>query len=528
MRTNERNTWILVTAIVLAGGGCTQSFRPDPSTETGNPPVIDSAKIALVVTRDEVHVRGEAGAIMPPEADVEVTIVRTRDATLDSVEDDGSFDVEVEATIDDVFEVRAVLGDLRSGAVIVDRGGAMVAGGNGGNGGNGGASGMGGAGSGGGGGTLSCDERTEQGRVALDEAIELADRSCEVDDDCMGFYRAASCVADCFAGFFSEDGLQTLRDAVQSVDDGVCSQFESDGCSVFAPPCFPPGAAYCVAGQCTEDNGGEICDACLESQVSWRVVDSGVLLIEPSLDVHTVSGCDQYARESTDGRCETTVSQCPGRTGEASIKELLSLVENEMAVLDALELGGTQGEPQETAGLSYEITIFGRSFVWRTCAGVQGVECLPQGPVERLIDVLTRLQSENTCALSAGDPCTSPWQDGDCDAAIPSWWHDPATGGCVGRIYGGCGGNANRHESFETCQTACPGPEAPSDCGEGRQLSEVCVECGVVGGCMKTQQVCALECDDNGDCMGELDAYGATATCNVSDGVCQMGVIGCI
>jgi hypothetical protein len=203
------------------------------------------------------------------------------------------------------------------------------------------------------------------------------------------------------------------------------------------------------------------------------------------------------------------VPQCDDGSGRASVDEIVPLVEHETAFLDALDQGGTQGEPQETAGYTYEITFGSRSFAWRTCSGVAGVECLPPGPIERLIDALTRIQAENSCEIPSGGECSLPWaDDGDCDAAIPSWWHDPATGACAFRA------------SFEDCQAACPPPQSQDDCGADRQLREVCVECGLGGGCMKTQEVCARECASDGDCMGELNAYGQNATCDVAQGVC--------
>jgi hypothetical protein len=62
-------------------------------------------------------------------------------------------------------------------------------------------------------------------------------------------------------------------------------------------------------------------------------------------------------------------------------------------------------------------------------------------------------------------------QVGECLAAVPAYWHDSATGVCRPFTYGGCGGNENRFDSVEACQTACSGGEPdldacsePSDC----------------------------------------------------------------
>ncbi|XYH96550.1 BPTI/Kunitz domain-containing protein [Sorangium sp. So ce1128] len=67
--------------------------------------------------------------------------------------------------------------------------------------------------------------------------------------------------------------------------------------------------------------------------------------------------------------------------------------------------------------------------------------------------------------------CKLPQEIGDCDAAIPSYWHNPSNGVCEPFTYGGCGGNENRFESLAACQQACQGGvpdmdtcEAPGDC----------------------------------------------------------------
>ncbi|MCA9556844.1 MAG: BPTI/Kunitz domain-containing protein, partial [Myxococcales bacterium] len=63
----------------------------------------------------------------------------------------------------------------------------------------------------------------------------------------------------------------------------------------------------------------------------------------------------------------------------------------------------------------------------------------------------TRAQCEARCA----DICTLPPEVGDCDAAIPRWYYDPAVGHCAEFVYGGCGGNANNFETREACEGAC-------------------------------------------------------------------------
>ena len=69
------------------------------------------------------------------------------------------------------------------------------------------------------------------------------------------------------------------------------------------------------------------------------------------------------------------------------------------------------------------------------------------------------------------EACNAPPFTGTCEGLFPSWYHDPATGLCRPFIYGGCDGNANRYDSLEACQKACPGGnpdydacKVPTDC----------------------------------------------------------------
>jgi hypothetical protein len=76
---------------------------------------------------------------------------------------------------------------------------------------------------------------------------------------------------------------------------------------------------------------------------------------------------------------------------------------------------------------------------------------------------------------------------GPCDAAIPAWWHDPATGVCVPFTYGGCEGNANRFVSLDACQAACSGGEPNLDA------------CAGPGECVLVAPICCSSCDPASD-----------------------------
>jgi hypothetical protein len=69
---------------------------------------------------------------------------------------------------------------------------------------------------------------------------------------------------------------------------------------------------------------------------------------------------------------------------------------------------------------------------------------------------------------TSGEICKLPWDGGPCDGAIPRFWYNPATGICEQKVYGGCGGNANRFNTLQECKAACGALEdscsTASDC----------------------------------------------------------------
>lgn len=499
-----RTIHIGACALLATAIGCTQSFKPDMSTETGNPPVtIDSARIALVVTSDEAHVRGEPGAVMPPEADVEITVLRTQDVTLTSVEDDGSFDAEVEATLADVFEVRAILDGMRSNLVIVVRGGSAVIDGD--------------------GGGLSCEQQESLGAAILDSAYETADRSCESAADCNEVWRGAACVSGCLAGYYSDEGQRAIADAIEAVDEGVCASFMEDECPLAIPSCVPPLPAACVSGQCVEDPRGvtQCDDPCFSRTLTWTPTGPGILpeLILPS--PRTLTRCNSLEFIGPEGdQCNSNVQQCPDASGFTTIASVLEALAHE-DVVQAFEQGGTFGYPEDQSGTVYDLTLDGVTITYRSCAGMSaGVTCEPSG-LEDLVELLTMLGSEHTC-ISATPPfpdCTSDFEAGDCDAAFGRWWHDPQTGTCLQRTWGGCGGNDNNYASLEECQATCPPPATDSACPPNRVFVEdLCLECGPTGGCAQTSNACLLVCSENMQCLTEAENMEGAPGC--IDGTC--------
>lgn len=507
MRSNPHTLIVgIATLVLMLVAGCTESYRPDVSTETGNPPFIDSSKIALVVKRDEVHVVGEPGAVAPPEGTIEVTILRNQDVARGPVESDGSFDVELDATLDDVFEVRAVNGGRRSMAVIVLRGGAQVGEGD--------------------GGVLSCEQKSDYAYDAVTQAITNADRRCETATDCVLASPDSACFAGCGFDYVSVDGSASIQAVVEALDQVFCEDFE-DGCDRIVPPCVPPREAECVAGQCEPNaNGGMVavdggtgsaCTECLSVELSWRVTGSGSLPALPSTDTYTLSGCNTLTVGTEAGEtCSKDVLRCDDRSDAASIERIIATLSSE-DVITAMEEGGAYGPADfGLAGHFIEITIDGRSFMYRTC-WAEG-ECEWPG-LDALALMLIELGSTEGCVPNAVEhDCTSNFENGDCDAIFQVWWHNPASGACQEMQYGGCGGNGNRYESAAACTAACA---APLECPPNRINVQDCFMCGLSGGCAEVGDFCALVCSSDADCADEPGAMGWGTQCDIATGVCE-------
>ena len=100
-----------------------------------------------------------------------------------------------------------------------------------------------------------------------------------------------------------------------------------------------------------------------------------------------------------------------------------------------------------------------------------------------------------------------------CDAAFQAWYHDPRTGLCRPFIYGGCGGNKNRYDSLEACQSACPGGSPDYD------------SCKLPTDCQITGQGCCGVCNGPGltthDFVAFNKQYAAQVTACPADIACE-------
>jgi hypothetical protein len=224
----------LVVGIVVGSllAACFQANKPLDSTQTGNPPVIDTARVALYLTSGELRVIGEPGAVEPGGVEVEVTNLRTGTSFTTQAAADGSFDVEVAGSETDVYSVRAKSEGRASAPVFVIRGNAAVSDGR--------------------DGSLSCEQRNTLAGELLAGAAKTADRSCKVDTDCAAIVAGASCYAPaCWFAYVSERGNDEIERVRREIDANLCANYEADACSHPLPKCATPPAAVCVGGQCT-------------------------------------------------------------------------------------------------------------------------------------------------------------------------------------------------------------------------------------------------------------------------------------
>ena len=112
--------------------------------------------------------------------------------------------------------------------------------------------------------------------------------------------------------------------------------------------------------------------------------------------------------------------------------------------------------------------------------------------------------------------CGLPFDGGPCDAAFQVWAFVPELGACFPHIWGGCGGNSNRFETQEECEATCP-VSVQGECPPNRAAAEICLQCGVAGGCMATTFTCALVCSDSDQCSSSASGVGCFGD------VCQVG-----
>jgi len=482
-------------ALLLLIMSCSTSFRASDSTETGNPPVIDSTKVGLLITSDEVHVQGEPGAVQPPRGEVEATIISSGEVATGPVQVDGSFDVEVNASAEEAFEVRALLGDERSAPVYVVRGGAAI-----------------GAGEEGG---LSCDQRNDVATGLLDQAASNADRSCGSDGDCLVYTPRSACSNSCWVHYLSMAGVDLLESTRAVVESALCPGFEAEMCSLPTYDCAileaPPS---CVSGLCRARDVDN-CQQCLDGSIRWGGANTGP---GPHASIgtpyFTIDDCNRF---SLDGPCFRLIERCGSPNQDVSISQLNEALEHP-DVVAAFEAGGDHGIPQLQAGRGLRIWR-GEQEIGLYVCDEDAASCAVPPAFQALYDLLTRAQGEHACGPDYLG-CSAPYQIGTAGEEVEGYWYDPDVQTCLPRTFTGKAVNANRYDTLTNCGGACGGLPISSDVcsARGRVLVEnVCTICLDDGTdrCSITGDLCLKPCRNDDECIGE--SFGEL--CN-TDGFC--------
>ena len=221
----SKRIWLLVAALAA----CTNTHGPKGSTQTGNPPLLDRARVTLEVGAADVHITGEPGAATPGGATIEITNLTTGQIIEGRAAPDGSFDVRVDGSPNDAFVVRVSANGEQSAPVYVVRGGAEIAGED---------------------GSLTCDQYTELAHAVLEASAAAADRSCNSSADCMTVPLSAGCVP-CFLASVAVNGVSQVEATLEAIDNGLCASSLVEGCRYPRARCGAPAPPECVAGQCT-------------------------------------------------------------------------------------------------------------------------------------------------------------------------------------------------------------------------------------------------------------------------------------
>jgi hypothetical protein len=234
--TLRRSATVLIACLMCAFGAC---------SDADVTPLLDAARIALVTRGDQAYVTGSSGAVWPAGSTLSATNLRSRDEAHGVAAQDGSFDLAVDGTNADVFELIARSGKLESAALFVsavpavsghdDRG------------------------------ELSCSERAALTTRLIERAAARADRTCASDGDCVRLYDVPTCFRGCIDHGFSRLGAAQVNATLESIGAGLCGPELASSCNFDLAPC-PEGfadAAPCLNGTCAfraiDGAGGDRC-----------------------------------------------------------------------------------------------------------------------------------------------------------------------------------------------------------------------------------------------------------------------------
>ena len=289
-----------VAALLLCA--CFSSNKPIDSTQTGNPPIIDAARIALKTRDGELHVTGLASAVSPPGSAVQITNLTSGAMVSATTAADGSFDAKVAGMASDVFEVHAqAQGSVVSSAVYVVPGGAAA------------------VATGAKAGQLSCQQASDVTKALLQQTAAASDQHCLVDSDCHAVLRQATCQRACEYSFFSAAGSRQFESVSEAISQALCN-----GCEAGVVPCPGPPTTACIAGTCARASlpADLSCDerASKAQQLIWAAADAADTTCMADSD------CTEVSRRSL---CN---DDCGGhtplsRTGRTSVEAAIAGVE---------------------------------------------------------------------------------------------------------------------------------------------------------------------------------------------------------
>jgi hypothetical protein len=485
---------------------------PPGSTETGNPPVIDVTKVALLVKRGEVHVTGEDGAVTPGGAELEIETLSSGDAVHGTSDSKGAFDIQVDGTVDDTYQLRALgtAKDVKSAPVYLYRGGASVGEGD--------------------GGMFSCEQRATVIDDQLTQAASAADHACSTNADCTIVSGPVDCPGwVCSGAALSQSGAAEVAPSLDAIRAGMCKEFDDVGCWMGwpVPECVNPRPAACVNDRCVDcakdDCSGASCDPCETPEIIWA--PTGPMIG----DAHTIVDCKTLVTSYADSKpqCTTrlpcTVSSSGGSWSFAHIQNLLG----DPTVKAALESDASfrVSVSDHSGGRGTTITVGSHSIHLGELTSCGGDPSCTEPPlqVQNLFALLNTIAIDQSCAAgpNPGEACDMPFDPGTGSESIGVYAFDGPIGNCIPQLYSGAGGNGNRFDSFASCQAVCRPTAAADTCPSDRvYVADSCLGCGFAGGCVPQGDACMLRCTDSTDCTDPM--YGSCR----AGGTC--GLIGCL
>jgi hypothetical protein len=352
-------------------------IRPDDSTETGNPPVIDITRVALVIKQDEVHVVGEPGAVMPGGILVKVERVATAVVETGQVAEDGSFDVRVEGELFERYRLRAVREEPAavSDTVSIDRGGADIT-------------------------PLSCEQIEQQLDERFAQFPAVIDAACDRHEDCTALGTPDVCPGStCVNVAIAYADRGGVRGSLDAVANWLCAEHERAECRSDLPSCPAPGPAACVAGLCRncafEDCAGA-CEPCELPELTWSRTGP-----EPGT-THMLTQCTRYTAIRAQGpQCNSDLpcASPPGSGARAWTALDLHGLLARSGVRTGLYLGAFFGR-DVPGGTGMQITVGDRTMTVTDapCEDTEGCK-QPYPEVLELRDLLARIaeQQEGRC-----------------------------------------------------------------------------------------------------------------------------------